>query len=165
MEDWSPFYNPPYDSPIEDILAYHIVKYLDQRVSFIPQVEVKTICGIFRVDFMVYGVNGEKIGFECDGKEFHEEGHDEWRDAMILGADKADTMYRLRGSDITYHINDVLYALSQWSPTIFSQRGYINLGLLASDKARTHVFKPTDEHGFIAEKVWIWRSHKYIHGD
>ena len=30
-----PYYEPPYDSPIEDEFAYHIVKYLDTNVQII----------------------------------------------------------------------------------------------------------------------------------
>jgi len=100
MNEESPIYNPSYDSPLEDIFAFNIVKYLDHGVSFRPQVEVNTICEVFRVDFMVQAPGGKKIVFECDGKEFHDAFRDEWRDAMILGAGEADIIYRLRGSTL-----------------------------------------------------------------
>lgn len=134
-----PFFNPPYDSPIEERFAYHAVKYLDERIKFVPQYEVTTICGRFVVDFVAETESGYKIGFECDGKEFHDESRDEWRDAMILGADAVHTMYRLKGSDITYHLDDVLFVLSFFEPEIFSERGRINLTSLASESAKRTV--------------------------
>lgn len=132
-----PIYTPPYDSPLEDDFAYHITKYLEPTISLIPQHEVKTICGTFRLDFMAEAA-GVKIGFECDGKDFHDESRDEWRDAMILGSKKVDAIYRMRGSDLYYHIDDILYFISKWNPEIFSQRGLLNLQALASDAVRTN---------------------------
>ncbi|TGU70716.1 hypothetical protein E4633_17105 [Geomonas terrae] len=81
--------------------------------------------------------SGVKIGFECDGKDFHDESRDEWRDAMILGSKGVDAIYRMRGADLYYHINDILYFISKWDPELFSQRGLLNLEVLASDAVRT----------------------------
>lgn len=49
---------------------------------------------------------GYRIGIECDGKKFHNASRDEWRDAMILGGEHLDVIYRLRGSDINFYIED-----------------------------------------------------------
>jgi len=59
-------YSPPYDSPLEDDFAYNIFKLFDIDVRIIPQFEVKTICGTFRIDFVAETSSG-LIGFECDG--------------------------------------------------------------------------------------------------
>jgi hypothetical protein len=135
MSSNNPIYNPPYDSPLEDDFAYHITKYLDPTIRLTPQYEVKTICGTFRLDFVAEAA-GRKIGFECDGKDFHDVSRDEWRDAMILGSKSIDAIYRMRGSDIYYHINDILHFISRWNPELFSQRGLLNLQTLASDAVR-----------------------------
>lgn len=137
MSPNKPIYNPPYDSPLEDDFAYHITKYLEPTISFTPQYEVKTICGTFRLDF-VAEVAGVKIGFECDGKDFHNESRDEWRDAMILGSKGINAIYRMRGADLYYHINDILYFIAKWNPELFSKRGVLNLQALASDAVRTN---------------------------
>jgi len=137
MKTCKPIYNPPYDSPLEDDFAYHITKYLERTISLIPQYEVKTICGNFRLDFMVDTLTG-KIGFECDGKDFHDASRDEWRDAMILGSKCVDAIYRMRGQDLYYHINDILYFISRLDPELFSHRGQVNLQTLASDAVRTN---------------------------
>jgi len=135
MKTHPPYYNPPYDSPIEDDFAYNIVKYLEPKSKLIPQFEVKTICGTFRIDFVIQGPAG-LIGFECDGKDFHDQSRDEWRDAMILGTKAVESIYRLRGSDIYYRLEDILYIVSLWNPELFSASGIINLETLASDEAR-----------------------------
>lgn len=131
-----PLYDPPYESPLEDLFAYNIVNYLDESVNFQKQVEVETICGTFRIDF-VASHEGKKVAFECDGKDFHDLSRDEWRDTMILGAGVVEEIYRLRGSDIQYHLEDCLYLISQREPDFFSERGHINLERLASDAAKS----------------------------
>lgn len=131
-------YHPPYESPIEDDFALNFVKYIKDNIVLNKQVEIDTICGKFRVDFSIESPTQQIIAFECDGKEFHEESRDEWRDAMILGSSDINEIYRLRGSDLTYHMNDILYIISKYIPHIFSERGLINLGHLASKEALSH---------------------------
>ncbi|VVS92201.1 hypothetical protein [Desulfoluna spongiiphila] len=127
------YYKPPYDSPIEDTFARYAEKYLSQDVSMETQVEVTTICGNFRLDFVAIGPNGNRTAFECDGKEFHDESRDEWRDAMILGSCNIDEIYRISGKDITYRTEEVFYALSIWSPWLFDDRQKNNLIRLAAE--------------------------------
>jgi len=123
------------ESDLERIFAENLQKYLREDVLLMTQIEVNTICGKFRLDFLIQ-YNGQRYAFECDGKDFHNEFRDEWRDAMILGAGEVDFIYRLRGRDLYYHMEDCLYVISKWIPSIFSQRGLINLTRLASEEAR-----------------------------
>ena len=129
-----PSYNPPYDSPIEDSFAYNMVKYIDPEAKLIPQYKVHTICGNFVIDFLCVTSDGKKIGIECDGKEFHDDSRDEWRDAMILGDEKVDSIYRFRGCEITYSINEILYIFSLYEPMLFSSRGRSNIKLLCNEQ-------------------------------
>ncbi len=132
------FYNPPYDSPIEDLFALSFSKYLNPEIQFVPQFKISTICGTFRMDFIIkYSKN--IIAIECDGKEFHNSGRDEWRDAMILGSSKIDEIYRFKGADITYHIDDVLNFIMKDHPHLFSDRGISCLKQLSSDENRYYV--------------------------
>lgn len=124
-------YDPPYDSPIEDLFAYHFVKYASESAALTPQVEVETLCGRFFLDFVLSGSDGSRIAVECDGKEFHDFSRDEWRDAMILGERHVDAIYRLRGADIVHNIVCALYVMSRLDPSLFSDRGLINLNTLA----------------------------------
>jgi hypothetical protein len=136
------YYSPPYDSPIEDLFAYNIVKYLNAASNLLTQYEVVTICGIYRLDFVIEH-NEEIIAFECDGKEYHDWQRDEWRDAMILGSKKVNLIYRLRGSDLYKHIEDCLHLISQEHPYLFSDRGIVNLNNLASKEAKNHIWRKT----------------------
>jgi hypothetical protein len=128
-------WNPPYDSPLEDEFILNLEKYAGDLDSFEPQVAVSTICGRFILDF-VARVGARMVAFECDGKAYHDAFRDEWRDAMILGAEAVDTVYRLRGSDLYYHMPDCLFVLSKLEPWLFSDRGLANLERLASKEAR-----------------------------
>lgn len=139
------YYSPPYDSPIEDAFAYAVTKYLGGDVLLETQVAVATICGRFVMDFVVSSPTAGRIGIECDGRDYHDEHRDEWRDASILGGKHVDSMYRLRGSDITYHLDDVLYILCQLEPGLFSARGLMNLRVLASDEAKVKSFERSND--------------------
>lgn len=94
-----PLFDPPYESPLEELFALNAIKYLDDSVDFQKQVSVETICGQFRIDFVI-DTGLKKVAIECDGKESHNKSRDEWRDAMILGAGAVDVIYRLRGGDL-----------------------------------------------------------------
>lgn len=140
-----PFYDPPYDSPLEDLFAWHIVKYLGSGVQFDKQVEAQTNCGTFRIDFVAVA-GSLRIGFECDGQEFHGRfgsWRDEWRDAAILALGSVQAIYRFRGKDLTYHMEDCLSVAAKCDPGLFSDRGIGNLELLTSESAR-HVLERQD---------------------
>ena len=126
-----PEFEPPYDSPIEESFAYNIVKYLDESVTFKKQVPADTACGRFRLDFMAHK-SGRCIGFECDGKEFHNSKRDSWRDALILETGAVEVIYRFLGENLTYNMNDCLFVLAVYEPQLFSERGLQNLKVLAS---------------------------------
>lgn len=129
-------FDPPYDSPIETVFAWHFHKRLGEQVQMSKQCRFETFAGNFRVDFVVTDEFGRNIGIETDGRDFHDTWRDEWRDALILGEEHLDAMIRIRGQDIYYHIEDVVYAISQWEPTLFSERGMIQARTLASDRAK-----------------------------
>ncbi len=130
-----PQYDPPYDSPLEDVFAWSLSKYVARDVTIFRQFEVPTACGKFRIDFVAVTPNGYRVAFECDGADFHEDSRDEWRDAMILGSGQVDSIIRLRGQDIFHRVNDVLLVASRWHPRIFSERAFHNLTCLASNRA------------------------------
>lgn len=130
-------YDPPYDSPIEEILAWNIIKYISDQTLLTKQVEFDTLCGTFRVDFVAH--NDRTIGLECDGQDYHNQGRDEWRDAMLLGSNALDAVYHFPGNGIFYHVEGCLAALLKWEPQLFSTRGQINLGILAPDVVKKQV--------------------------
>ena len=128
-------YEPPYDSPIEDIFAWNLGKYINPNLRLDKQIEANTPWGIFILDFMVE-CKSEKIAFECDGKDFHDLRRDEWRDAIILGEGYIDTIYHLRGTDLIHRTEDCFFIISLLDPQIVGERGRVNLEALASDSIK-----------------------------
>jgi hypothetical protein len=124
-------YCPPYDSPIEDTLAWTLSKHIDQNVELQQQKEVPTFAGCFRLDFLASG-GGRQLAIECDGRDYHDYTRDMFRDSIILGSSSIDAIYRFTGTDIASRIEDGLYTLSTLEPALFSARGHTNLKQLAS---------------------------------
>lgn len=131
----------PHESELEVLFAWNAEKYLATAESMRCQVEVPTPWGTFRPDFVAAAPDGSRVAFECDGSDFHDEAHDEWRDAMILGSSSILAIYRLPGAALFHHIEDCLYLLSVWQPSLFSSGGKVNLHQLASHAARNAAMK------------------------
>lgn len=129
--------NERLESPIERTFARALYPRLHAEVTPQLQVPVQTICGGFILDLVV-DCGATRVAFECDGKEFHDESRDEWRDAMILGAAAVDIIYRLRGTDIHHRVDDLVFIASVWNPELFSERGRNVARSLASEQVRTH---------------------------
>lgn len=127
-----------YDSPIEAELAWELGKWLADSVGVTQQEVFETSAGRFRPDF-VLRTGLRSVGVEADGRDFHNERRDEWRDAMLLGEGRLDTIYRLRGTDIAHRLPDCLYLMTRLDPELFSERGRINLANAASYEARDKV--------------------------
>jgi hypothetical protein len=131
-----PIYDPPYDSPIEERFAWVCAKWLRTGVKFEKQVPLETPWGKFRIDFVITSLDGRRIAVECDGRDFHDPARDRWRDAIILGEAMVDVIWRFTGADLHYVAEDCVFVLSTHEPGIFSERGVVNLRLLATDEAR-----------------------------
>ena len=128
----------PFESPLEKKFAAQIVEYLKPNIIFKNQVEVETICGNFRLDFLAETSSG-KIAFECDGKNFHDPHariYDFWRDAAILAENHVDGIYRILLSNRKRHITDSLFIISQLDQTLFHPTGITTLQKSASKYAK-----------------------------
>lgn len=97
-------HGPEFESPIEKKLYGYLESTFLPTVHIEKQFWVNTICGNFRIDFVIDTEIG-KIGLECDGREYHVIDRDMWRDAMILAGGDIKIMYRFSGSDI--HSNNL----------------------------------------------------------
>ena len=119
-------FDPPYDSEIEEIFIWNVIKYLNGRIKIIPQYEIPTTHGCFKIDFAII-LKDKIVGIECDGKDYHEITRDRWRDAIILNKSNVSDIFRLRGCDIKYSIEECLYIISWYYPEIFDQKGMDDL--------------------------------------
>ena len=131
------FYDPPYERPLEDEFAWHLVKYLNPITGLRYQVPVETPCANVWVDFVVEH-GSRRIGFELGplDEAAAEDDQERLRDALVLGAGALDVLYRFRAADLLYRPHDALHLAARWDRTLFSERGRINLQTLASPEAR-----------------------------
>lgn len=148
-----------YESPIEDALAYQLVKHMSPAAKLVPQHTVHTPWGRFRADFLITS-GARRVCIECDGRDFHDARRDEWRDVLILGSGHADAVYRFSGGAIVHSLDDCLFVLSVLEPELFDDRGRANLEALSSDGAREREWLEAarcayDEGRFLEWDLWV----------
>lgn len=131
FKDWQrSVRNSETESPIEDFFKNHIHGMLAKDVKLIPQYETEAMGMRFRIDFVI--LSGEKkIAVECDGAEYHNPSRDLWRDAITLGEDKLDVVFRFRGTDLAARMYQCAYILFLNEKYLFSKEaaGTINITL------------------------------------
>ena len=140
------FYNPPYERPLEDEFAWHLVKYLEPISGLEYQVRVETPCAHVWIDFVV-AHNKRRFGFEIGGLDAEDGTTDTelvYRDTLVIGSGSLDVLYRFRGNDLLHRLHDCLFIASQWDADLFSRIGKTNLHSLASPEARAARPHPQD---------------------
>ena len=60
-----------------------------------------------------------------------DEEQERYRDALVIGSGALDVLYRFRAADLLYRPHDALHVAAMWDPSLFSERGRINLHTLA----------------------------------
>ncbi|MEL6616813.1 MAG: hypothetical protein AAFQ43_13805, partial [Bacteroidota bacterium] len=147
---------PPYAGAIHDEFAWHVVKYLSDRAvlrSEHPVEPTDRLPGaLFTFDFAIEvptasggSASGEirRVAFEIGGaRSLREHQRQLRRDATVLASGAADAVYRLRGSDLLDHMEDVLFLVAQWDPELVSVRGRINLTTLAGPEVKALSIRP-----------------------
>ena len=126
------------ESPLEELFIEKLEKYLSPKTEIIPQFEIETIAGKFRLDFLLT-IDNKKIAFECDGANFHDEWKDEWRDALILGTRQIDIIYRFRGKDLHTFLDDCIYLIYYYDKDLFNDRYPLIAHQLISDDLKRQV--------------------------
>lgn len=114
-------YEPPYDSPIEDLFAWQACKLLHPEVRMIPQFAVYARPVTYRLDFAL--LRGPHfIAVECDGRPFHDPVRDEQRDYHVLSLSQVQRIYRFRGQDLWGRMHGCLEVLRRSEPWMFEPR-------------------------------------------
>ena len=130
------FYDPPYERPLEDEFAWHLIKYLRPITGLRYQVRVETPCTNAWIDFVIEH-GARRIGFEIGSlDDVVDEEQERYRDALVIGSGALDVLYRFRAADLLYRPHDALHLAAMWDTSLFSERGRINLHTLASPEAR-----------------------------
>lgn len=128
---------PNAESPLAVTLERALVLHIAEEVTLIREFECETPWAKFRIDLVADTPTG-RIGFECDGKEFHDNYRDEVRDSLILGCNCVETIYRLPGAQVNFALHDSLYLIGLYDPHLFTERGRAVLATQACDGVKDH---------------------------
>ena len=137
------FYDPPYERPLEDELAWHLVKYLSPISGLHYQVRTETPAQNVWVDFVIEQ-SERRIGIEIGSLNVENEQKTAFRDALVMGSGSLDVLYRLPGGALMHRLHDIILVMSQWDRDLFSEHGRRNLHTLASPEARAARPRPQD---------------------
>ena len=145
------------ESPLEYELEWALTKYIPKGALITRQFKVPTYRGTFRVDLVIQTKQG-LIGFECDGRDYHDWTRDIFRDAIILNYSKIESIYRIAGPDIYYRIATALYVIGRRVPSVFSEHGMKNLWALS--ESREFAYTDHDDEGIYARYTFIDEDEK-----
>lgn len=140
------FYDPPYDHPAADALAWYLTGTLRPEAALKSHAVVLTPHDCFRVDFLIEqaldGGHGEplRIGVLC-GPEDAEGGalaEPDLYDALLVGTGAVDALYRFRPEDVRRQPFDVLYLMAAWDGALFGGRKRAEIVRRASSTMRCY---------------------------
>lgn len=137
----------PCDSPIEDIFYWEIQKYLSEGALIKKQHECQFHWGSYWIDFLIT-LPHRKLGFECDGKDYHRAERDGPRDKSIVEEGHADRIFRLRGKDIYHRLADIFDLIRALEPNLFSERGHDIISRLSTPDIQREDFYYSTASGF-----------------
>lgn len=139
------------ESQIEHLLRYSIEKHLLQGdfpilphepvgttygARLVPQVDIKTRCGSFRMDFVLHS-SGLNTLIECDGEAFHiDPFDDELRSALILETGLIDQVIRFNGTMLYHAPDDGAFFTRRVHPAAFASNAETVLAIKATPEAR-----------------------------
>ncbi|HEY9507332.1 MAG TPA: hypothetical protein VIQ27_15275 [Gemmatimonadales bacterium] len=109
-------------SPLEELFLHGAQKYAYPDLTVLSQQPVETPHGNFFLDVQGTTKGGRVLGFELDGREYHDAERDLWRDAAILATGHCEAIYRITGRDLVRQAARVWYLLSRLERAIVSDR-------------------------------------------
>jgi hypothetical protein len=116
------FYDPPYDSLPADRLARRLVGHLKPSCGLRHETVALTPCNCFRLDFLVEAgddVRGiERAGLLL-GERPEAENAPALYDALVVGSDAVDVLYRFDPEGLAAHLSDALFLMSEHRPALF----------------------------------------------
>ena len=127
-------YDPPYARPIDDQLAWLLVRYLHPGAELVYHAPIETPIGTVVVDFLVKR-GRHRVAFMAadEGTEVSGlpalEAH--WQ-AQVLGSGAVDVLYVLGGERLAERAADALSVVAGWQPELFSPDGLSELAASAT---------------------------------
>lgn len=117
------FYDPPYESALDDNLARYLVAYLSPAASLVYKSRIWTPWTECRFDFLVdLGTRRVAIDY-TDTPQNVRTALVEDNDALALGSGNVDVIFRIRQEDLLERAFDVLYLMAKWDPAMFTPYG------------------------------------------
>lgn len=124
------------ESPIERDVAWTLCKRMKRGASLEQQVWIVGSDGKnYRADFVLRR-DGRAVILECDGKHHHDLERDEARDRATLLPGEFQAVYRFRGQDIYYRLDDLLYLLCKYEPEFFDEHSAQIIQTLAAPETK-----------------------------
>ncbi len=108
-----------YESPPEEMLGERLFEAIAPGVSYSSQVWIETVAGRFRLDMLLVSTNGQRIGIEVAGREYHDPSRDLWRTVFILCAGEVDAILRVPAASVYSNLVGVLAGLAAIEPELF----------------------------------------------
>lgn len=113
------FYDPPYETPLDDRMARYLVAYLSPAASLSYQSRVWTPWMECRFDFLIdFGTRRVAIDYRDTPENLRTAVED--HDALALGSGNVDVIYRVRRTDLSENPFDVLNLIARWDAHLFT---------------------------------------------
>lgn len=117
------FYDPPYESELDDWIARHLVAYLAPAATLEYKASVWTPWMRCRFDFLIdLGTRRVAIDY-TDTPEHVHTALVEDNDALALGSGNVDAIFRVRRRDLENRLFDVLHLIAKWDAALFTPYG------------------------------------------
>lgn len=135
LEEPSLFYDPPYEHPLDDRLAMHLVRHLAPTCAMQYRAIAPTPDDCFRADFLIEQCM-PRGGLRRMAIQWREEAEAPLlRDALMVGGSAVDVLYRFREKELEAHLHDALFLAVRWNPALFEAGARERLARHASDEA------------------------------
>lgn len=139
------FYDPPYETELDDRLAQHLVAYLAPAASLQYRATVWTPWMQCRFDFLIdFGTRRVAIDYS-DTPEHVLTALVEDNDALALGSGNVDVIFRIRRQDLEMRLFDVLHLIARWESALFTPYGRRIFAGRADDQVRAADPRPEDD--------------------
>lgn len=136
------FYDPPYESELDDSMARLLVAYLVPAASLDYRAAVMAPQTICRFDFLI-DLGTRRIAIDyTDTPENLETALVEDNDALALGTGLVDIVVRIRKRDLEERIYDCFHLIAKWEPNLFTSYGQRVFASRATEQARDVLPEP-----------------------
>lgn len=125
------YYDPPYESPVHDEVAWHLTKYLGEVTDYAYQRKVTVRGHTQWLDFS-FTAGGTRVVLEVEGYDRTDDTAALHHDARTMVGCEPDVLLACTYEVATYRIHDLFVVLHAWAPTLFRPPSPTVIGWLCS---------------------------------